>query len=62
MENKNTVKDIVRILENDGKNENYIIGVLMSLIDNQTKEYCGTMQYNINVFVKCYKPTAVCIS
>ena len=58
MKNKNTIKSLVQLLEDDDKNENYIIGVLMSMIDNQTTEYCGTMQANINVFMGGYKPTA----
>ena len=43
------------MLEDDGKNENYIIGVLMSIIDHQTKEYSGFIQDNINLFIKEYK-------
>jgi len=57
MKNKNTVKDLIRLMEEAGESSDYIIGWLSSMIQANASGYVAqeyTMQMDIDNGVKYY--------
>ena len=58
---KNTIKDLIQMMEEYGENEHYIIGWLSSMIDgavNETDKH-WTMQQSIDNGMKYYRDKAL---
>ena len=62
MKNKNTVKDLIKLMEETGESSNYIIGWLSSMIQANASGYVAleyTMQMDIDNGVKYYTDKAI---
>ena len=58
MKNKNTVKQMVTMMERNGETPHYIIGWLMSMIDSKVNT-CEGLQYDIDAGVRFYQDKAL---
>ena len=62
MKNKNTVKDLIKLMEDAGESPHYIIGWLSSMIDGAAEGYPVkgyTMQNEIDNGIKYYTDKAI---
>jgi hypothetical protein len=62
MKNKNTIKDLIKLMEDAGESPHYIIGWLSSMIDSCANGYPVkdfTIQNEIDTGVKYYTDKAI---
>jgi hypothetical protein len=62
MKNKNTIKDLIKLMEDNGESPHYIIGWLSSMIDGCAEGYPVkgfTIQHEIDSGVKFYQDKAL---
>ena len=62
MKNKNTIKDLIKLMEDAGETPHYVIGWLSSMIDGCAKGYPVkgfTIQHEIDSGVKFYTDKAL---
>ena len=62
MKNKNTIKDLIKLMEDAGETPHYVIGWLSSMIDGCAKGYPVkglTIQHMIDSGVKYYTDKAM---
>jgi hypothetical protein len=62
MKNKNTIKDLLQLMEDAGESPHYIIGWLSSMIDTAAKGYPVegfTIQHEIDAGINFYNDKAI---
>jgi hypothetical protein len=62
MKNKNTIKDLIKLMEDAGESPHYIVGWLSSMIDTNASGYVVkgyTIQNDIDSGVKYYTDKAM---
>lgn len=59
MKNKNTIKQLVTLMEEAGESPHFINGWLMSMIDNNIKFTDHSLQFSIDSGIEFYRQKAL---